>query len=74
MRGVLWTGGSIARPLAVALWVLMVLALYRTYGAPEGLGALFLAGPVAVAAYILGLRVLAWDMCREYWSHFRVET
>ena len=62
---------SLARPLAVALWVLMVLAFYRTYAAPEGLGTLVLAGPVAAAAYILGLRILAWDLCREYWNNFR---
>ena len=62
------------RALAVAMWVLEFLALYRTYAAPEGLGALILAGPVAAAAYILGLRLLAWEMCREYWNHFRVKT
>ncbi len=62
---------ALARPLAVALWVLTALAFYRTYAAPEGLGPLVLAGPVAAVAYILGLRVLAWDLCREYWNYFR---
>ena len=62
---------SLARPLAVALWVLMALAFYRTYAAPEGLGALILAGPIAAVAYLLGLRVLAWDLCREYWYYIR---
>ena len=63
-----------ARPLGVAMWDLEVLALDRAYAAPEGFGALILAGPVAAAAYILGLRLLAWEMCREYWNHFRVKT
>ena len=55
------------------MWVLEVLALYRIYAAPEGLGVRILAGPVAAAAYILGLRLLSWEMCREYWNHFRVK-
>ena len=46
------------RALAVAMWVLEVLARYRNYAAPEGLGAL----------------ILAWEICREYWNHFRVKT
>ena len=62
---------ALARPLAVSLWVLMTLFFYRTYAAPEGLGALILAGPIAAVAYVFGLRVLAWDLCREYWHHIR---
>ena len=34
---------ALARPLAVALWVLTVLAFYRTYIPPQGLGTLIAA-------------------------------
>jgi O-antigen/teichoic acid export membrane protein len=63
--------GALGRPLLVALPVTAVLAGARFFLPASPLPALVLGGLLGAVAYGLGLRLFAWELCRQYWRGFR---
>ncbi|MFH1571394.1 MAG: oligosaccharide flippase family protein [Gemmatimonadota bacterium] len=62
---------ALARPLAVALWVLAAMLACRAAGPAEPMAALLLAAAVGPLAYGLGLRLFAARLCCEAWASLR---
>ncbi len=62
---------ALGRPSLVALLVMAVLAGAR-YLLPSGTLPTLIAGALlGTGAYLLGLRLFAWELCRQYWRGFR---
>ena len=63
--------GALVRPVAVTLSVLLVLAASRFFISGPAIVALATALFAGLLAYLLALRLFAWNLCREYWKNFR---
>jgi hypothetical protein len=64
----------LVRPSLVALLVMGVLAGARLSLPASPLLALSCGVVLGAATYALGLRLFAWDLCRQYWRSFRGRT
>lgn len=62
---------SLVRPGVVALAVLGVLAAYRPLAPSPPLPALALGSVLGGLAFVLALRLFAWELCRQLWGSFR---
>ncbi|MSR84574.1 MAG: lipopolysaccharide biosynthesis protein [Candidatus Latescibacteria bacterium] len=63
--------GVLVRPTLVCGLVVTVLAGARLVLPAPPLLSLSLGGLLGAGAYLLGLRLFAWELCRQYWRGFR---
>ncbi|MBI2502129.1 MAG: lipopolysaccharide biosynthesis protein [Candidatus Latescibacteria bacterium] len=62
---------ALGRPLLVSLPVVAALVGVKFFLPASPLPALVLGGVLGAGAYVLGLRLFAWELCRQYWRGFR---
>ncbi|MBM3279288.1 MAG: oligosaccharide flippase family protein [Candidatus Handelsmanbacteria bacterium] len=62
---------ALVKPGLVTLVVLAVLAAYLPLSPSSPLPALVLGCLLGAVACLLGLRLFAWELCRQYWRGFR---
>ncbi len=63
--------GVLVRPALVSGLVVIVLSGARLFLPAPPLLSLILGGLLGAGIYLLGLRLFAWDLCRQYWRSFR---
>ena len=62
---------ALGRPLLVTLWVLAVLWAVRSGLSTDPFTTLLVGLACGLVAYSLGLRLWAWDLCRQLWQSLR---
>ena len=63
--------GALARPAGVAALVLAVLVLVRSLATGDALAACAAGALAWAAATLIGMRLLAWELCRDLWATAR---